>query len=219
MIQYQVVITPLIDFWSDSEPSSELRAQALDNLQAALVEVAGEGARWEETAGTGGSPATLDVAALYALRAAAAWYESHGNIDDFEASDAPWDHPIFDTFDEGARAQLFRHLLESDAEVAMFLPCELPDVYFLSEHDDEGYEDEFAVGSLATLLRELDTFAVVLQVPAGLDPYDSDTPAFDQDVAAHASANWGLTLLRRKAHQALKAKVPLILYAVELEEG
>jgi len=219
MIQYQVAITPLIDYWSDSEPSLALRQEALQNLQTALVQIAGDKARWDESPGTGAAAETLDVVALYALRAAAAWYEKHDTLDGFEATDAPWDHPIFDAFDDGERAKKFPHLLESDAEVAVYVPTRLPDVYFLSEYgsdDDDG--SEIAVASLPSLLRELDTFAIILQVPEGLDPYNTETPLFDANVASNAPANWGVTMLRRRAYKALKSKVPLVIYAVNSDD-
>lgn len=208
---FEFVTMPLTHFWDLEEQTPEELQEALVGLQRALSEQLGREISWPEDVEEQDYEADLlDPYSVYALKALAAWLETHDEVGDFQPGVEPWAHEAILALDEDDTHR-YPQLLHSDADVMVFAPVVMPDVYYLSDGEGEDDDEEFAVGSLQSLLQELEALNGHLELEGDIDELPEGTQ-FDVDSDPLAAPKYAWAVLRAAVKKSLAQKLPLIAF-------
>ena len=211
---FEFVTMPLTHFWDLEEQSPQELQEALLGLQRALSEQLGREITWSEDVEEDSYEADLlDPYSVYSLKAMAAWLDNHDDIEGFSPGVEPWAHPAILELDEDGTHR-YPQLLHSDADVMVFAPVVMPDVYYLAdgdEEDAEGDEEEFAVGSLQSLFEELERLNEFLGLEGDIEQLPDGT-LFDVDADPLAAPKYAWAVLHAAVRKSLAQKLPLICF-------
>ncbi len=227
---FELVVIPLMNVLADEDMTAEERAAGLVSLQEALGQQVEHPVSWSEDVADDAEfeADRIDPYFIFALRAVAAWLETHDSLEGFEVDDEPWLHESLDILDDEDGIKKFPHLLQADAsEWLAFIPADFKEVFMVDMGEDEVEEDSdqepeeeyFFVASLPRLRAELDVLKAALKIEDGLeDQIDDIVP--DPEVDPLAGPRYGWLLMSARTNEGLERGLPMLLYFDDdAEEG